>query len=580
MKRISVLLVLIFSVFIFLIIYFSNNFNFSFQPKNTLNLIIDDKIESLDPAKAYSDDSLFVSSQVLEPLYQYHYLKRPYELQPLLAEDFPKIGEEGKLIEIKIKKNIFYHPHKAFGSVARELIAEDFVTQLKRISLESLQSPGRGLFLGLIEGFSEYSEKVKNDWRDIHTKELSGVTAQDKYTLRIKLLKNDPNLIYYLSLNFMTPMPWEIVNYFTNNLDHTLIGTGPYLFQGIKNSQISMSKNKMYREDFYPTSGDRYANVGKLLDSSREKIPFIDNLRFEISGDEGSRWEKFLKKEVDILTVPKTYISKLFDDVGALNPELSHKKIVLKHFPAMANRWLAFNMRDPVLGKNIYLRKAIAHALNYSDYIKQLTLNTSLRANSLLVPGIAGYSPAKDFPFNYDLELSRAYLKKANLKISGKIPKIVYSTRGNQGISLEEAHFIKRQLELIGLKVDLQILTFPEFLKKGRAGELMFFTDNWLFDYPNAENILQLLVSTNAPGINKSGYFNPKIDELYLKLKETNNLDERDLIIRKMEELVFKDVPWIPLMYDSSFILHYPEIKNFRESSIIRNYIKYLKIEK
>jgi len=64
--------------------------------------------------------------------------------------------------------------------------------------------------------------------------------------------------------------------------------------------------------------------------------------------------------------------------------------------------------------------------------------------------------------------------------MSGNIPKIVYSTRGNQGISLEEAHFIKRQLELIGLKVDLQILTFPEFLKKGRAGELMFFTDNWL----------------------------------------------------------------------------------------------------
>jgi peptide/nickel transport system substrate-binding protein/oligopeptide transport system substrate-binding protein len=160
------------------------------------------------------------------------------------------------------------------------------------------------------------------------------------------------------------------------------------------------------------------------------------------------------------------------------------------------------------------------------------------------------------------------------------MPKIVYSTRGSQGISLEEAHFIKKQLEFIGLKVDLQVLTFPEFLKKGRAGELMFFTDNWLFDYPNAENILQLLVSTNAPGINKSGYFNPKIDELYLKLKETNNLDERDLIIQKMEEIVFKDVPWIPLMYESSFILHYPEIKNFRESSINRNYIKYLKLEK
>jgi oligopeptide transport system substrate-binding protein len=580
MKKKLTLWFLILSVAGYFIIHYFYDFNLFFQAKNTLNLMIDDKIESLDPAKAYSDDSLFVSSQVLEPLYQYHYLKRPYELQPLLAEEFPKISEDGKLIEIKIKKNIFYHPHKAFGGVPRELIAEDFVTQLKRISLESLQSPGRSLFLNLIEGFSEFSEKVKHDWRKIKTQNLSGVDARDKYTLRIRLLKNDPNLIYYLSLNFMAPVPWEVVNYFANILDHTLIGTGPYLFQGLKNNKIFMSKNKAYREDFYPTSGDRYANVGKLLDSSREKIPFIENLQFEISGDERARWEKFLKKEVDILSVPRTYISKLFDETGAFVPELSRKKIVLKHFPAMANRWLAFNMRDPVLGKNLYLRKAIAHALNYADYLKQLTLNTSLRANSLLVPGIAGYSPSKAFPFHYDLELSKVYLKKALQNLSGKMPKIIYSTRGNQGISLQEADVIKKQLELIGLKVELEVLNFPEFLRKGRAGELMFFTDNWLFDYPIAENILQLLVSTNAPGINKSGYFNPKIDKLYLKLKETNNLDERDLIIREMEETVFEDVPWIPLMYESSFILHYPEIKNFRESSIIRNYIKYLKIEK
>jgi oligopeptide transport system substrate-binding protein len=548
--------------------------------KNTLRLIIDDKIESLDPIKAYSHDSLFVSSQVLEPLYQYHYLKRPYELQPLLAEEFPKVTEGGKFLEIKIKKNIFYHPHDAFEGAQRELIAEDFIVSFKRMALENLKSPGRGLFLGLIEGFSEFSEKVQNDWTKINSQELSGVRSEDKYTLKIKLLKNDPNLIYYLSLNFISPVPWEVVKYFNNKLDNVLIGTGPYIFKGLKKGQIQMIKNKMYRDDFYPTSGDRYANLGKLLDSSKEKIPFIENVLFEISGDEGVRWNKFLNNDVDILSVPRTFIPKLFNERGELNSELQTRKVVLKHFPAMANRWLAFNMRDPIVGSNLYLRKAISHAINFSEYIKQLSLNTSLRANSLLVPGIAGYSPAKDFPFKYDLELSKAYLKKAGFDHPDKMPKITYSTRGNQGISIDEAHFIKKELKAIGLIVDLQILTFPEFLTRGRAGELMFFTDNWLFDYPNAENILQLLVSTNSPGINKSGYFNPKVDELYLRLKETNNLDKRDKMIQEIEKIVLNEIPWIPLMYESSFILHYPEIKNFRESSIIRNYIKYLKIEK
>ena len=142
------------------------------------------------------------------------------------------------------------------------------------------------------------------------------------------------------------------------------------------------------------------------------------------------------------------------------------------------------------------------------------------------------------------------------------------------------ADFIKKHLEAIGLKVQIEVLTFPDFIRKGRAGELMFFTDNWLFDYPDGENILQLLVSRNFPGVNKSAYSNPRIDALYDELKTTSNLDLRDAIIQQMEEIVFNDLPWIPMMYESSFVLQYPEIKNFRKSSIIRNYVKYLKLER
>ena len=108
----------------------------------------------------------------------------------------------------------------------------------------------------------------------------------------------------------------------------------------------------------------------------------------------------------------------------------------------------------------------------------------------------------------------------------------------------------------------------------------MFFTDNWLFDYPDGENILQLLVSTNFPGVNKSGYSNPKVDALYTTLKETSNVDVKDKIFHEMEEIVFQDLPWIPMMYESSFVVQYPELKNFRKSSMIRNYVKYLKIER
>lgn len=579
MRKTTIVLAALTAGFLFFGYWGWKNINFGSISETSIRLSLDDKVESLDPAKAYSDDSLLVSAQVMEPLYQYHYLKRPYEIQPLLAEALPQVTQKGKLLTIKIKKNIFFHPHESFKGKPRELTAEDFVTAFKRLSLDSLKSPGRSLFAGLVVGFDDYNEKISGDWKKFPTTVIDGIQAKDKFTLQITLNQSEPNIIYYLALNFVSPVPWELVEANQNNLDRALIGTGPYVFKEFKDQFIEMEKYQNYREDFYPTSGDRYANVQKLLDSSKEKIPFIDKLRFYVTGDENIRWEKFFNHEIDLLTVPKTLLPKLYDTNGELTPEIKKTGVELKHFPTLANRWLAFNMRDPIVGKNQHLRRAIAYAIDYEKYIQVLSQNTNLRANSVLVPGISGYLPAKQFRFKYDVALAKEYLKLAGYTNPAKYPVITYSTRGNQGVNLLEAEFIKEQLATIGLTVKVQVLTFAEFLTKGRAGELMFFTDNWLFDYPDGENILQLLVSTNFPGINKSGYKNEQIDELYLKLKETTNLDQRDKIIHEMEEIVFEDLPWIPMMYESSFVLQYPNIKNFRKSSIIRNYVKYLKIE-
>lgn len=553
----------------------------NFRPiaPTTIRLSLDNEVESLDPAKAYSDDSLTVSAQVMEPLYQYHYLKRPYEIQPLLAANHPTIEENGRMLIIPIRKGIYYHPHPAFRGVRREVRAEDFVLQFKRLGMETLKSPGRSLFAGLVEGFAEYGKKVNEDWMKLLDEKMEGVEVLDDYTLIIRLTRSEPNMIYYLAMNFVTPVPWEIVSYFENKLDEVLVGTGPYIYSGYNEQYLEMQKNREYREDYYPTVGDRYANVTNLLASSKEKIPFIDTVRFYVNKEE-QRWEKFLKDEIDILTVPKAFIPRLYDKSGDLTPELKSKNVHLMHFPMLTSRWFGFNMRDPLLGKNKNLRLAIAHAIDYTKYLQVISQNTNLRANSILVPGIAGYRPGQDFRFQYDLDRAKNYLYEAGFPDPSKVPPITYSTRGNEGISILEADFVKASLEAIGLRVNIDKITFTEFLKRGRAGELQFFTDAWIFDYPDGENIMQLLVSSNFPGINKSGYSNPEIDRLYQRLKEETHIEARERTLQQMEEIVFEDLPWIPLMYESSFVLENPRIKNFRKSSLIRNYVKYLKIEK
>ena len=547
---------------------------------SVLRLSLDNSFDSFDPAKAYSDDSLVVAAQVLEPLYQYHYLKRPYEIQPLVAQSLPLFSEKGTVLKIKITSGIRYHDHPSFKKQKRLLKAEDFINQFKRLAMETVKSPGRSLFSGVIVGFDDYGKKIGEDWGKLKATPLAGLEAPDDQTLIIRLIRPEPNMIYYLAMNFVVPVPWELIEAQENNLDKTLVGTGPYEYHGFKEKFFEMKKFHDYRKDYYPTSGDRFANVEKLLDSSKQIIPFIDEVRFYATSQEAERWELFLDHKIDLLTVPKTFIPKLYNGNGELSEELKNKDIKLNHFPILANRWLAFNMKDPLLGKNDFLRRAIAYSIDYSKYVEVLSQNTNLRANSILVPGISGYMPAKDFRFKYDLALAKEYLRMSGIEKMVKKPTIIYSTRGNQTIHLIEGDFIKKSLAAIGLQVEVEVLSFTDFIRKGRAGELMFFTDNWLFDYPDGENILQLLISKNFPGINKSAYSNVKVDELYEQLKQTTNIDQRDKIIQQMEEIVFNDLPWIPLMYESSFVLQYPELRNFRKSSIIRNYVKYLKIER
>lgn len=553
----------------------------NFRPisPSTLRLSLDNEIESLDPAKAYSDDSLVVSTQVLEPLYQYHYLKRPYEVQPLLAEELPRTEQNGRVLIIPIKKGIFYHDHPAFQGVRREVKAQDFVLQFKRLGMESLKSPGRSLFADLIAGFSEYGKLINEDWKKLAEEKMEGVEAQDDSTLVIRLTRSEPNMIYYLAMNFIVPVPWEVISYFENKLDEVLVGTGPYIYSGYNEQYLEMQKNPGYREDYYPTSGDRFANVTKLLDSSKERIPFIDSVRFYVNKEE-ERWERFLNSEIDLLTVPKAFIPRLYDEKGDLTQELRNLEVRLSHFPMLTTRWFGFNMRDPLIGKNKNLRLAIAHAIDYTKYLQVISQNTNLRANSVLVPGIAGYRPAQDFRLQYNPELAKKYLADAGFPDPAMLPEITYSTRGNEGIAVQEADFVRESLQEIGIRVRVEKLTFTDFLKKGRAGELQFFTDAWIFDYPDGENIMQLLVSGNFPGINKSGYVNPEIDRLYVQLKQETHPESRERILQAMEEIVFEDLPWIPLMYESSFVLQSPKIRNFRKSSLIRNYVKYLKIEK
>ena len=541
--------------------------------KSVINLAIDNPVKSFDPAIAFNNDSLFVIGQSLETLYQYHYLKRPFEVIPLLADGMPEISTDGLKYTFKIKQNVKYHNGDNVFKSERFVKAQDFVNQIKRLAFRPLKSTGNWLFAGKLKGFNSFTKTVGNDFSKFLSEDIEGLKAIDDLTFEIELNEPEPNLLYFLAMPFTTPVPIELLNKYKNSLSEVLVGTGPYEFVKRGDQKYIFKKFKHYHSEFYPSSGDRYANTENLLSSSKKKLPFIDFINFHIVQKEDVKWEMFKTGDLDILDVPRRWLPELSKQNSNLNKEFKKLNIDIKHFSRQTTRWFGFNMNDVVM-KNINIRKAIAHAINYEKYIELITNNTSLKANSMFNPSIPGYKPSHSLGYSYDPVKAKKFLE-----LSGYKPrelKIVYSTRGKQEIHYEEAEFIQSYLNEIGINVEIQTLSFSEFLKKGRGGKLQFWTDNWIYDYPDAENILQLLISKNHPGINKSGYSNPRVDALYNKLTKTLNKEKRFNIMYEIETIVSKELPWIMLLYESTYIAHHRSIKNFRKSFFIRNYVKYL----
>jgi hypothetical protein len=161
-------------------------------------------------------------------------------------------------------------------------------------------------------------------------------------------------------------------------------------------------------------------------------------------------------------------------------------------------------------------------------YIELFTYNAAQKANSIFPPSITGYSPDAKLPYSYNLEKAKEYLKKAGYPEGKGLPTLVYDVRGTDTRKRQMGEFIQQELKKLGINVEVRLNTFPAFLEKSRNGELQFWQGGWVLDYPDSENILQLLTTNNLPpGPNSSQYSNPVYDSMFSQLKEMEDSEEK-----------------------------------------------------
>lgn len=549
----------------------------------TLNVVLIANIKGLDPARANDQYSSTGIQNIYEGLLQYHYLKRPYVLQPALAESMPTVTPDGLTYTFKIKKGVKFQDNPCFPEgKGRELTAEDFVYSFKRLADPNLASDGFWIFDGKIKGLNEWAANVKAKKADYSTA-IDGLQAADKYTLVLKLTQPYYQLEYVLAMPFAVAVPKEAVDKYGAEFLNNPVGTGPYMLEKasdwVRGSKLTLKKNPNWRGETFPSEGEATDQANGLLADAGKPIPFAEKLVIHELPEDQPRWQNFMKGNLDFVVIPKDNFDTAMKD-GKVAPDLAKKGMRIDISPAMEVTYFGFNMKDPLLGKNRDLRRAISLAVDTPTMIQRFQNGRALAAQGPIAPGLEAYDADFKNPWvQFNVAKAKEMLAKAGFPEGKGLPEFTYDALADSN-TRQQAEFLVQSWAAIGLKVKISVNTWPQFQERIKSGQAQIFGIAWGYDYPDSQNVLQLFYSKNmSPGPNDTSYSNPEFDKLYEQSLTMAPGKERTEIYKKMRDLVVDDGPWAYSMHRLYYRMVHGWVNNFKWHEMDNGDFKYYRID-
>lgn len=642
--------------------------------RNILYSAFSERPKHLDPAQSYSENESTFTAQIYEPPLQYHYFKRPYTLVPATAREVPRprfLDAAGRLLpdnadaagvayslyEIRIRPGIYYQPHPALardgmgrllyhhlqpGDLSavrrlsdfkqqgtRELVAADYVYQIKRLAHPRLTSPIFGLMADYIVGLKELAGTLKkadrelnragqgNAYLDLNRYPLDGAKVIDRYTYQIKLKGKYPQFVYWLAMSFFAPIPEEAERFYSQpgmaeknfNLDWYPVGTGPYrLTENNPNRKMVLERNPNFHGESYPSEGepgDR--EKGYLLDAGKP-LPFIDKVVFSLEKEGIPYWNKFLQGYYDASGISSDNFDQAVQTTNtgdiAITESMRQKGIRLMTSVAPSDIYMGFNMLDPVVGGSSErarkLRQAISIAVDYEEYISIFANGRGLAAQGPIPPGIFGSRSGKEGinPYVYDWADGRAKRKTIEeaqkmLAEAGYPDGVERETGKPLVLNLDvtargpddkaRLDWMRKQFQKLNLQLVIRATDYNRFQDKIRKGNAQIFYWGWNADYPDPENFLFLLYGpqgkVKSDGENAANYSNPEYDRLFEKMKNMENGPKRQAVIDGMEAICRRDAPWLWGFHPKEYTLVHAWLFNQKPNQMARNGLKYHRLD-
>jgi ABC-type transport system substrate-binding protein len=478
-------------------------------------------VSSLDPAFARNFENIWLINQLYDGLVSFD---SNLKITPQLAKSW-SIDSTGTHYQFLLKNDVYFHNNKCFpDNKGRKLIAEDVAYSLKRLVDSETASPGRWVLNEI-------------DWKN------GGIEAPNDTILNITIKQPTPYFLGLLAMDYCSVVAKEAIVTYGKDFRNKPVGTGPFqLFIWKEGVKLVLHKNEHYFQK----------------NSDGKSLPYLDAVSVSFLKDVNTNFLQFKQGKFDLLSgLDPSYKDEVLQANGELQSKLA-ETVILYRKPFLKTDYLGFNVElianTPWGNKN--LRKALSAAINREELIKYLRNGVGVATT--------GFTPSvllNNYKNTETQKSAQTYLEKAGIDLS-TLPELTITTTAS---AADIAEFVQAQWNKLGINTKVEILPAGMHREGVSEGTIQLFRKNWIADYPDAQNFLNLFYSeAKAPnGPNYFRYENVYFDSLYNTALKTTNDSVRISLYQKMDAFIEEECPVIPLFNDEVIQLVQKNIKGF-----------------
>ncbi len=491
-------------------------------------------IATLDPAFAKNQSVMWAVHQLYNTLVE---VDENMKIAPSLATHW-EISGDRLTYTFHLRTDVFFQDNEAFvNAKGRKMIASDIVYSLQRIRDSKTASSGAWIF----------NNRVADN----------GFIALDDSTFQVKLIRPFQPILGILSMQYCSILAHEAVEKYGADYRRHPCGTGPFQLNLWEEGQaMILQKNPHYWE----------------RDSNGSALPYLDAVKITFFDNKATEFLLFRQGQLSFINdIDPSFKDEVLTKKGELRKEWQGKIVLHKHEYLNTEYFgILVDDNNSLVASSPMKSKAIRQAMNYAIDKKKLVMylrnSIGLPAESGIVPdGFPSHNVQMVKGYDYDPTKAIALLKSAGFAGGQGLPPVKLLT-----IPIYEdiASFCAKQIEEIGIKVQVEVVQKALLLEQTAKSQALFFRASWMADYPDAENYMTMFYSKNPAPPNYTRYKNPSFDVLYEKALQETNDSLRYALYRQMDQMVIDDAPVIPIFYDEVIHLVNNRVENMHANAL------------